>query len=375
MEREVKQNKFLVKMKKIIIIAVVVMFVASFIGGGYFLYKKSDTPDIIYETETPFITNIVKKTVATGKIEPRKEIEIKSQVSGVVEKLYVEAGNQVKTGQLIAKIKIIPDVVRLNNADSELNRAKINYNNAEKELDRQRQLYKEKVISEVEFNQYMLQFNLRKQEVEAAENNLELIKEGASKKSGNASNLVYSTVNGMVLDVPIEEGNFVIESNTFNDGTTIASVANMNEMIFRGKVDESEVGKIKEGMALNLKIGAIDIETFDADLEYISPKGMEDQGAIQFEIKAAIGLQSNHFLRAGYSANADIVLDKRDSVIAVKESMLIFENDSIFVEVETEPQKFEKRLIKTGLSDGINIELLEGLAKNEKIKGKPKTGK
>ncbi len=375
MEREVKQNKFLVKMKKIIIIAVVVMFVASFIGGGYFLYKKSDTPDIIYETETPFITNIVKKTVATGKIEPRKEIEIKSQVSGVVEKLYVEAGNQVKTGQLIAKIKIIPDVVRLNSADSELNRAKINYNNAEKELDRQRQLYKEKVISEVEFNQYMLQFNLRKQEVEAAENNLELIKEGASKKSGNASNLVYSTVNGMVLDVPIEEGNFVIESNTFNDGTTIASVANMNEMIFRGKVDESEVGKIKEGMALNLKIGAIDIETFDADLEYISPKGMEDQGAIQFEIKAAIGLQSNHFLRAGYSANADIVLDKRDSVIAVKESLLIFENDSIFVEVETEPQKFEKRLIKTGLSDGINIELLEGLAKNEKIKGKPKTGK
>lgn len=359
-------------MKKIITIAFIVIVVASFIGTGYFLYKKSDKPDVYYETESPFMTDIVKKTVATGTIVPRKEIELKSQVSGVVEKLYVEAGELVKSGQLIAKIKIIPDVVSLNNAESSLNMARINFSNAEKELARQKQLFEEKVISEMEFNEYALQYNLRKQEVEAAENNLELIKEGASKKSGNISNLVHSTVAGMILDVPVEEGDFVTETNPFNDGTTIASIADMNEMIFEGKVDESEVGKIKEGMDLNLKIGAIDEQLFHAALEYISPKGVEEEGAIQFEIKAAIDLNQDFFLRAGYSANADIVLDKRDSVLSIKESLLIFENDSTFVEVEIAPQRFEKRLIKTGLSDGINIEVLGGVDEKDKIKGKPK---
>lgn len=372
MEKESKRNKFLRTMKKIMTFAILVILVASFIGTGYFLYKKSDKPETLFETETPFVTDIVKKTVATGTIVPRKEIELKSQVSGVVEKIYVEAGELVKTGQLVAKIKIIPDVVSLNNAESALNRAKISFNNAEKELTRQRQLFKEKVISEMEFNEYMLEFNLRKQEVESAENNLELIKEGASKKSGNVSNLVHSTVAGMILDVPVEEGDFVIETNTFNDGTTIAAIADMNEMIFEGKVDESEVGKIREGMDLNLKIGAIDEESFYANLEYISPKGVEEEGAIQFEIKAAIELNKDYFLRAGYSANADIVLDKRDSVLAIKESLLIFENDSTFVEVETAPQQFEKRLIKTGLSDGVNIEVLNGVDKESKLKGKAK---
>lgn len=358
-------------MRKIVTAVFIIILVASFLGTGYFLYKKSNKPETIYELESPFFTDIVKKTVATGKITPRKEVDIKSQVSGVVEKIYVEAGQLVKTGDLIAKIRIIPDVVRLNSAESELNRAKINFSNAERELNRQRQLFKEKVISEVEYNEYLLQYNLRKQELESAENNLELIKEGASKKSGNVSNLVRSTVDGMVLDVPVEEGKFVIESNTFNDGTTIASIADMNEMIFEGKLDESEVGKVRVGMPLELKIGAIDKEVFHATLEYISPKGVEDQGAIQFEIRAAVNLKEDYFLRAGYSANADIVLDRRDSVMAIKESLLIFENDSVFVEVQTGEQQFEKRLIKTGLSDGVNIEALEGITVNDKIKGKP----
>lgn len=356
-------------MRTFLIALLIIFLVGSFAGGGYYLYQKAEEKPVIYKTETAFHTDIVKKTVATGSIIPRKEIEIKSQVSGVVDELFVEAGESVKRGQLIARIKIIPDVVALNNAQANLNTAKINFENAKKELNRQEGLYEEKVISEFDYNQFLLDFNLRKQQLEAAENNLDLIKEGASKKSGNISNLVKSTVDGMVLDVPVEEGNFVIETNTFNDGTTIAFVANMNEMIFEGKVDETEVGKIKEGMNLILKIGAIEEERFNAELEYISPKGVEEEGAIQFEIKAAIKLKEGNFLRAGYSANADIVLDKRDSVLAVSERLLLFEEEKTFVEVETEAQEFEKKEVQTGLSDGINIEILSGIDLNTKLKG------
>lgn len=355
-------------MKKIITIIVIIIFVASFIGTGYFLFMKSQKPSEVFETEKPFYTDIIKKTVATGTINPRKEIELKSQVSGVVQEIYVEAGDIVKNNQRVAKIKIIPDVVSLNNAQMRLKTANINFDNAKKELDRQRGLFDDKVISEFDYNQYLLEFNLAKQEVDAAENNLELIREGASKRSGTASNIVYATASGMVLDVPVKQGTFVIETNTFNEGTTIASVADMNEMIFEGKVDESEIGKIKEGMDLVLKIGALETEEITAELEYISPKGIEEEGAIQFEIRAAIHPKENVFLRAGYSANADIVLDKRDSVLAIKESDLIFEDDSTFVEVEKGEQQFEKQVVKTGLSDGINIEVLEGVNEETAIK-------
>lgn len=355
-------------MKKIITIVIVVIIIASFFGTGYFLYQKSVEPPVVYETDSLFVTDIIKKTVATGSILPRREIALKSQVSGVVEKLYVEAGEIVKEGQLIAKIKIIPDVVALNNAEASVNNARINFKNNEKELERQRGLYEQKVISEFEYNQFLLDYNLAQQALEASENNLELIKEGASKKSNNVSNLVRSTAQGMVLDVPVKEGTFVIESNTFNEGTTIASVADMNEMIFEGKVDESEVGKLKEGMDLDLIIGALDTERFKAKLEFISPKGIEEEGAIQFPIKAQINLQENSFLRAGYSANADIVLERRDSVLSIRESNLIFEDDKVFVEIQTAPQQFEKREIVTGLSDGINIEIKKGLQKEDHIK-------
>lgn len=357
-------------MKKVITIVIIIILIASFIGTGYFLYQKSTTPPVVYETDSLFVTDIIKKTVATGSIVPRKEIELKSQVSGVVEKLYVEAGELVKQGQLIARIKIIPDVVTLNNAEASVKNSTINFKNAEKELTRQQRLFEQKVISEYEFNQYLLDYNLAQQALDAAENNLDLIKEGASKKSNNVSNLVRSTAEGMVLDVPVKEGTFVIESNTFNEGTTIASVADMNEMIFEGKVDESEVGKLKEGMDLDLTIGALDTERFQAKLAFISPKGVEENGAIQFPIKAEVDLKENTFLRAGYSANADIVLDKRDSVLAVKERNITFEGDKIFVEIQTIPQKFEKREITTGLSDGINIEVKKGLTLNDLVKKK-----
>lgn len=355
-------------MKKFFGITLVIIFVASLVSVGYILIKKSMKPTEVYESEAPFYTDIIKKTVATGAITPRKEIDLKSQVSGVVEMLYVEPGELVKEDDLIAKIKIIPDVVMLNNAEMRLKTAIINFKNARQELDRQKKLYDEKVISEQDYNQYLLEYQLRDQEVEAAENNLELVKEGASKKSGAVSNLVRSTAEGMVLDVPVKEGNFVIETNTFNEGTTIATVADMSDIIFEGKVDESEVGKIREGMNLDLKIGALQDEQISAALEYISPKGVEEDGAIQFEIKAAVNLKQDLFLRAGYSANADIVLEKRDSVLALKESDIIFEDEKAFVEVETGEQEFVRREIQTGLSDGINIEVLSGLTLKEKIK-------
>jgi len=349
-------------------ILLILILVISFLGTGYFLYEKSQKPPVVYEIDSLFYTDIINKTVATGSIVPRKEIALKSQVSGVVERIFVEPGEIVKEGQLIARIKIIPNVVALNNAEANLKAAVINFKNAEKELDRQKKLFADKIISEFDYNQFLLAYNLRKQEVESAENNLDLIKEGASKKSGSASNLVHSTADGMVLDVPVKQGTFVIETNTFNEGTTIASVANMNEMIFQGNVDESEVGKIREGMELILKIGALEKEAFTATLEYISPKGVEEEGAIQFEIKAAIKLKESTFLRAGYSANADIVLDKRDSVLAIRESNLIFENGDTYVDLLRSEQDFERQLIETGLSDGINIEVLSGLNTNSKIK-------
>jgi len=356
-------------MKRVAIIVTIIIIVASFIGTGYFLYKKSEKPAVVYETEKPFKIDITKKTVATGSINPRKEVELKSQVSGVIEKLYVEPGDIIKKGDLVAKIQIIPDVVALNRADADLKTAIINYKNTNTEKERQFNLFQEKVISEFEYNQFLLSYNLAKQQLEAAENNLELVKEGASKRSGTVSNIVRSTVNGMVLDTPFKEGNFIIETNTFNDGSTIASVANMQEMIFEGKVDESEVGKLKVGMALKLDVGALDDDDYKAELEYISPKGVEEEGAIQFEIRAAVSLVDGTFLRAGYSANADIVLDHKDNVLAVKESTLIFEdNNKIFVEVMVADQEFEKREVTTGISDGINIEIIDGVREEEEIK-------
>jgi HlyD family secretion protein len=358
-------------MKKILKIITAIGVLFLFVWTLFYLYKKSEQKPVVYSTEMPFKTTIVKKSVATGSIMPRKEIEIKPQVSGIIDKLYVKAGDKVSKNQIIAKIKIIPDMVNLNNAQNRVERAKISFADAEIDYKRQESLFKDKVIAEAEFQKTTLAYRSAKEELNAAENNLQLIKEGAIASAGESSNtLIRSTVEGMVLNVPIKEGNLVIESSTFNNGTTIATVADMNEMIFEGKVDESEVGKIKEGMEILLSIAAIENQTFKATLEYISPKGIEENGAIQFEIKAALSIENEVFIRAGYSANADIVLDKRDDVLAIRESLLIFEKDSLFVEIEKAEQIFEKVAIKTGLSDGINIEILDGISETDKIKGK-----
>jgi len=358
-------------MRKIFKILGIVILVGIFGGTIYFLYTKSKKDPEVFETKNPFVTNVVRKTVATGSVVPRREIDIVPQVSGIIDELYIIAGDFVKKDQVIAKIKIIPDMVNLNNAETRLNRAKLGFDDAKIDYDRQQKLFDQKVISYEEYKNAKVSYDSSKEELSAAENNLELIKNGVTKKAQSATNtLVRSTVNGMVLDVPIKEGNSVIQSNTFNNGTTIATVADMKDMIFKGKVDETEVGKIKEGMNIELEIGAIEKDKFGAILEYIAPKGKEENGAIQFEIKANVVLKENQFIRAGYSANANIVLEKKDSALVIPEGLLKFEKDSSFVEVETAtPQVFEKRMVKTGISDGINIEVTEGLTKTDKIKG------
>ena len=346
-----------------------VVILVIFIGTIVYLYKKSQAKPVVFETQLPLVTNIVKKTVATGSVLPRREIEIKPQVSGIIEALYVEAGKKVRKGDPIAKVKIIPNMIALNEAESRLNRANIALDDAKQAYDRRKLLFDQKVIAAAEFQTYQIALKTAKESVGAAEDNLQITREGITKKAGQATNTVIrSTIEGMVLTVPVEVGNSVIESNNFNAGTTIATVADMGEMIFKGKVDESEVGKLHEGMELILSVGAIDNDKFKASLEHISPKGVEENGAIQFEIKAAVKLKSTNFIRAGYSANADIVLEHRDSVMAIPESLLQFKGDKAFVEVESAPQTFKKRFIKTGLSDGINIEVLSGLTRKDKIK-------
>ncbi len=356
--------------KKIVKIVLGIALLGVFVWTFYFLYKKSEQAPVVYQTISAFDTTIIKKTVATGSVIPRREVNMKAQVSGIVEKMYVVAGQEIKQGDIIAKVKIIPNMVSLANAENRLNQAKISLENAQTEYERNAALLKQQVIAQAEILPFELRLKSSKEEVDAAENNLQLIKEGVTKSAGSATNtLIRSTISGMVLDVPIKEGSSVIESNTFNEGTTIASVANMGEMIFEGKVDESEVGKIKSGMELVLTIGAIDAESFKANLEYIAPKGVTENGAIQFLIRAAINKSNGgSFLRAGYSANADIILDKKDKVLAVPETVLQFEKEKTFVEVQTTPDKFEKRFLKTGISDGVNIQVLEGIDKKDKIK-------
>jgi len=357
-------------MRRIFKILGIVLLVGIFLGTFYFLYTKSKNDPVVYKTQKPVVETITQKTVATGSVVPRNEIEIKPQVSGIVEEVYMQAGEMIETGDIIAKVQIIPDMVTLNNAESRVNRALLNYEDAKIDYDRQKELYEKEVIAFEEYQKARLAFNTSREELQAAEDNLELIKKGVTKKSEKTTNtLIRSTINGMLLDVPVEVGNSVIQANTFNAGTTIAVVADMTDMVFEGKVDETEVGKIREGMDIILTIGAIDDEKFEAVLTYLSPKGVEENGAIQFEIKADVNLKEDQFIRAGYSANASIVLEKREDVMVIPESLLKFENDSAYVEVEADSQVFEKRTVEVGLSDGINIEVLEGLSFEDEIKG------
>ncbi len=355
-------------MKRLVPFLVVVLIIGVFAGTLLFLYRKSQEQPVVFEIQQPLVTDIVKKTVATGSLVPRQEIEIKPRVSGVIAKLYVEPGQVIEKDALIADIQIIPNMLDLNRAEAAVSSARINFENARRELERNRSLFDRSVISDAEISRFQLEFELRKQELDTATNNVALIKNGAISKSTKVSNQVRSTVLGMVLEVPVKEGESVIESNNFNAGTTVATVADMTDMIFLGRVDESEVGKLRKDMELSIQIGAIEDERLRGKLEYIAPKGVATEGVIEFEIRASIEPREDVLVRADYSANADIVLDRRDKVLAIDEGLLQFEDGKPFVEVETGPQTFEKRSVEVGLSDGINIEVLGGLEQSTKIK-------
>jgi HlyD family secretion protein len=354
-------------MKKFLKILVIFLVLGIFGYTLYFLWNKSKQKPVVYKTEKPFVTNIINKTVATGSVVPRREIEIKPVVSGIISKVYVTEGQRVKEGDLIAKIRLVPNMVTLNNAKAKVEQSKINLNDAKLNYTRELALYKKGVIAKADYDSYRTKYDIAKSELKSARETLQLIQQGQIK-GAPTNTLVRSTITGMVLTVPVKVGNQVIEANNFNAGTTIATVADMSDMIFKGNIDETEVGKIKVGMPLVLTIGAIDDDKFDATLTKISPKGQEDNGAIQFEIEANVKLQKGRFIRSGYSANADIVLGRADSVLAIPEKLLHFKNDTnTYVDVETAPQTFKKKFIKTGISDGINIQVLSGLTKKDKI--------
>ena len=353
-------------MKRILKFLVLGVIAVIFIGTMVFLYRKSQDKPVVYQLDSPAKMAIVKKTVATGKVIPRREIEVKSQVSGVVEKVYVEPGQIIKKGAVIARIALRPNMLNLSQAESSLESAKLNLKNQAADIERYRKLAAQGVISQSQFNQYQTSYELQKEAVSAAENSLALLRTGATR--GMVSNMIPATIDGTVLDVPNKEGAFIVETSTFQSGTTLATLADMNDMIFEGLVDEAEVGKLKQGMELLLNVGALEGKPFKATLEYISPKGVTDQGTIKFTIRAAVTLDKELFLRSNYSANADIVLDRRADALAINEGNLLIEDKQTFVEVETAPQKFEKREIKTGLSDGINIEVVSGLKEGDKVK-------
>ena len=356
-------------MKKALGILVGLLFAAAVVATGVFLYKKSQVKPVVYATAAPARMDLVKKTVATGAVVPRREVLVKPLISGIIEELYVEAGEQVKQGDLIAKVRVIPNMVSLSSAESRVNKARITLADAEREFNRSRALAAEGTISQADFQKAENAFEQAGEEVKAAQDNLDIVRKGTSQRVGSASTtIVKSTLSGTVLEVPLEVGNSVIEANNFNDGTTIAAIADMDDMIFEGQVDESEVGKIRPGMELQLTIGAIPDRTVRATLERIAPKGKEENGAIQFEIRAALEPQKDMLIRANYSASADIVLDRRDDALAIDEGLLQFEGETPYVEVETAPQQFERRDVTIGLSDGIHIEILTGLSEGDKVK-------
>ncbi len=360
-------------MKKFFKILFFVLLGIGVIWTFSYLFKKSKPEMVVYEIEEARIDTLQRTTVVTGQIDPRDEVAMKPQVSGIIAEILKEPGQQVKQGEVIAVVKVIPDVSSLSAAESQVRSAKLNLDNVEKTYRRQESLKEKGLISAEEFERSQLEYQQAKESHNNAKDQLIIIKEGISKSAAEYSNTkIRATISGMILDIPVKVGNSVINSNTFNDGTTIATIANMKDMIFKGKLDETEVGKIHEGMPLTLTIGAMNDRKFDAVLEYIAPKGTQESGAVFFEMRARAILPDDVFVRAGYSANAEIVLDRNTNVVVVPESCVSYEEGSTYVYrciKEEMPQEFERQSVKTGLSDGINIVILEGLQAGDKVRG------
>ncbi len=372
----IKNNQDMKKYSKLIIAAIIALI---FIGTFVFLWQKSQPKEVVYNEFTPTTENIQKTTIITGKIEPRNEVNIKPQISGIISELLKEPGDYVNAGDVIAKVKVIPDMAQLSSAEMRVRLADINLKQAEIDFQREENLFNQKLVSADEYDKTKIKLTQAQHEKSAALDALEVVRDGVSKSNAKASStLVRSTISGVILDIPVKVGNSVILSNTFNDGTTIASVANMKDLIFRGNIDETEVGQLVSGMPMKITIGALQDLSFDAALEYISPKAVESNGANQFEIKAAVtvpadsvGGKSSH-LRSGYSANAEIVLSHADKALSIPESAIEFSGDSTFVYVvkgEGKNKTYDRTYVETGLSDGVNIEIKKGITAKDKVRG------
>ena len=361
-------------MKKYFKYILMALVAVIFIGTFVFLYIKSQPQPEVYDEFTLQRMDIRKTTVVTGKIEPRNEVNVKPQISGIITEILKEAGETVQEGEVIAKVKVIPDMGSLSAAQSRLRLAEINRKQAQTDYDREKTLFDKGLVAADEYDKIAQALRQAREEVDAAQDNLEVVRDGVSKSNASASStLIRSTITGLILDIPVKVGNSVILANTFNDGTTIATVANMNDLIFRGNIDETEVGRLSTGMTMKITIGALQDLKFDARLEYIAPKATDQNGANQFEIKAAVNLPSKATnIRSGYSANAEIVLAEAKNVLAVQESAIEFDGDDTYVYVikgEGDKQTYERRKVQTGISDGINIEIRSGVKPNERIRG------
>jgi HlyD family secretion protein len=356
-------------MKVLKYIGIALLIFGALFAVAFFI-KTNNKSAIVYETQTVITTSIERKTVVTGKVIPEDEVEIKPQIQGIIETLFVEEGDQVATGDLLAKIKVVPNEQSLNSAEGRLANSRILLKNAELEFNRNKDLFDKGIISKQDFDNVQLRYNQAKQDVSNAVSDLQIIRLGSKGGAASANTNIRATVPGTVLEIPVEEGFQVIASNSFNAGTTIATIADLNKMIFEGKVDEAEVGKLRVGMPLEVDLGAIEDQALEAKLKFIAPKGNEEQGAVQFIIEADLFLNDSIFVRAGYSANASLILERKDSIMAIPESLLQFDKETEvpYVEVQVADQKFERRDIEVGISDGINVEVLSGLSKEDQIK-------
>ncbi len=363
-------------MRKFIKLFFALLVLMIFVGTFVFLWRKSQPQPIVYEEFTPELGDINKTSIVTGKIEPRNEVSVKPQISGIITEILKEAGDQVKAGEVIAKVKVIPDMNQLSSAEARLRLAKINADQAKTDFAREKELYDKGLVSREEYEKSLQTFNQGNEEVRAAADNLEVVRDGVSRSNASASStLIRSTISGLILDIPVKVGNSVILSNTFNDGTTIATVANMNDLIFRGNIDETEVGQLVAGMPMIITIGAMQDLKFGARLEYISPKAVESNGANQFEIKAAVHLADGNKIRSGYSANAEIEVASAKQVITLPESAIVFEDDSTYVYIvrnKGEEKTYERRVVTTGLSDGLKIQIKSGVTTKDIVRGPEK---
>ena len=357
-------------MKKVIKYIVVVLIVAVFAGTFVFLYKNSQPEEIRYQELPTQKQDVARSTVLTGKIVPRNEVNIKPQINGIIAEIYKEAGQMVQQGEVIARLTVIPDMNSLSAAQSRVRLSEINLKQAQTNFDREKALFEKNLISAEEYEKTEQQLNQAKEEYAASQESLEVIRDGVSSKNATSSStLIRSTITGLILDIPVKVGNSVIQANTLNDGTTVATVANMSDLIFEGQIDETEVGSLYEGMPLTITIGALKDYTFDASLEYISPKAVENNGANQFKVKAAVKVDSEHVIRSGYSANAQIDLEKATDVLTVPESALEFVKEESYVYKKAQDDTYTKTKVETGLSDGVNIEIKDGLSEGDTVRG------